>query len=63
MFWVNTIEVVSNQCQKSRPCSTIFCIDNYYCCACSKASISINKYIQKAVEPEDDAGFLKYIAS
>ena len=25
--------------------------------------ISINKYIQKAREPEDDAGFLKHIAS
>ena len=27
-----------------------------YCCACSKTSISINKYMQKAVEPENDAG-------
>ena len=27
----------------------------------SKASISINKYIQKAGEPENDAGFLKVI--
>ena len=36
---------------------------HYYCCACSKASISIYKYIQKAGEPEDDAGFLKHIAS
>ena len=26
----------------------------------SKASISINKYMQKAGEPEDDAGFLKH---
>ena len=41
----------------------IFCIDNYYCCACSKTSISINKYMQKAGEPENDAGFLKHIAS
>ena len=44
------------------PCSSIFCIDNYYCCACSKTSIS-NKYMQKAGEPENDAGFLKHIAS
>ena len=29
----------------------------------SKTSISINKYIQKAGEPEDDAGFLKHTAS
>ena len=29
----------------------------------SKTSISINKYIQKAGEPENDAGFLKHIAS
>ena len=55
--------VVSNQHQKSGPCSSIFCIDNYYCCACSKTSISINKYMQKAGEPENDAGFPKYIAS
>ena len=27
----------------------------------SKTSISINKYIQKAGEPENDAGFLKVI--
>ena len=66
MFWVNTM-VRKPSCieptQKSRPYSSIFCIDNYYCCACSKTSISINKYIQKAGEPEDDAGFLKHIAS
>ena len=35
--------------------------DNYYCCACSKTSISINKYMQKTGEPENDAGFLKVI--
>ena len=29
----------------------------------SKTSISINKYMQKAGEPENDAGFLKHIAS
>ena len=29
----------------------------------SKASISIIKYIQNEGEPEDDAGFLKHIAS
>ena len=34
--------------------------DNYYCCACSKTSISIYKYMQKAGEPENDAGFLKH---
>ena len=33
---------------------------HYYCCACSKTSISINKYMQKAGEPENDAGFLKH---
>ena len=27
---------------------------------CSKTSISINKYMQKAVEPENDAGFPKH---
>ena len=32
---------------------------HYYCCACSKTSISINKYMHKAGEPENDAGFLK----
>ena len=36
---------------------------HYYCCACSKTSISINKYIQKSGEPENDAGFFKHIAS
>ena len=36
---------------------------HYYCCACSKTSISINKYMQKAGEPENDAGFLKHVAS
>ena len=34
----------------------IIIIVNYYCCT----SISINKYIQKAGEPENDAGFPKY---
>ena len=29
----------------------------------SKTSISINKYMQKAGEPENDAEFLKHIAS
>ena len=29
----------------------------YSCCACSKTSISINKYMQKAVEPKNDAWF------
>ena len=46
-----------NQHQKSGPCSSTFCIDNYYCCACSKTSISINKYMQKVGEPENDARF------
>ena len=36
---------------------------HYYCCACSKISISINKYMQKAGESEYDAGFLKHVAS
>ena len=49
--------------QKSGPFSSTFCIDNYFCCACSKTSISINKYMQKAGELENDAGFLKHIAS
>ena len=31
---------------------------HYYCCACSKTSISIYKYMQKAGEPENDAGLL-----
>ena len=31
-----------------------------YCCACRKTSININKYMQKAVEPENDAGFPKH---
>ena len=35
-------------------------VDNYYCCACSKTSISINKYVQKAGEPENNAGFLRH---
>ena len=56
-------------CTKRRaPMIDRFCIDNYYCCACSyicsKTSISIiNKYMQKAKEPENDAGFLKHITS
>ena len=29
-------------------------------CACSKTSISINKYMRKAVEHENDAGFPKH---
>ena len=29
----------------------------------SKTSISINKYMQKAGESENDAGFLKHVAS
>ena len=33
---------------------------HYYCCACNKTSISINKYMQKAREPENDAGFPKH---
>ena len=45
----------------SGPCSSTFCIDNnYYCCAYSKTSISVNKYMQKAGEYENDAGFLKH---
>ena len=68
MYWVNTmVRKLSfiEQHQKSGPCSSTFYIDNYYCCACSKTSISINKYmyLQKAGEPENDAGFLKHIAS
>ena len=47
----------------SGPCSSIFSIDNYYYCSCSRTSININKYMQKAGEPENDAGFLKHIAS
>ena len=53
----------TNTKSQAGPCSSIFSFDNNYCCACSKASISINKYIQKAGEPKDDAGFLKHIAS
>ena len=67
MYWVNTM-VRKLSCidptPKVRTFSSIFCIDNYYCCACSKTSISINKYMQKAGEPEkseNDAGFLKVI--
>ena len=29
-------------------------------CSCSKTSIGINKYMQNAVEPENDAGFPKH---
>ena len=47
--------------QKSGPCCSIFCIDNYYFCAFSKTSISINKYMKKAGEPENDAGLPKHI--
>ena len=35
----------------------------YHSCTCSKTPISITKYMQKAGEPENDAGFLKHIAS
>ena len=45
-------------------CSSTFCIDNYYCCACIiivKHQSVINKYMQKAGEPENDAVFLKVI--
>ena len=31
--------------------------------SCSKTSISINKYMQKAGESENDAGFLKHVYS
>ena len=35
----------------------------YFVHVYSKISISINKYMQKAGEPENDAGFPKHIAS
>ena len=41
-----------NQHQKSGPCSSILCIDNFFG-AFSKTSISINKYMQKAGESEN----------
>ena len=55
MYWVNTM-VRKLSCIEPMPkvralFQHIFCIDNYYCCACSKTSISINKYMQKAGEP------------
>ena len=51
MYWVNTM-VRKLSCIEPTPkvralFSSIFYIDNYYCCACSKTSISINKYRQK----------------
>ena len=48
MYWVNT------------SIEAHFALIIIYCCACSKTSISINKYMQKAGEPENDAGFLKH---
>ena len=36
---------------------------HYYCCASSKTKISIYKYMQKAGEPDNDAGFPSIIAS
>ena len=56
-----TKTVVSNQCQKSGPCSSTFCIDNYYCCACI-IIVKHQSVIKKSGEPaENDAGFLKVI--
>ena len=53
-----------NTCSQIEPrVCTFISAFHYYCCACSKTSISINKYMQKAGEPENDAGFLKHIAS
>ena len=60
---VRKLSFFSNQHQKLGPCFSTFCIDNYYFCACSKTSTSINKYMQKAGESENDAGFLKHVAS
>ena len=64
MYWVNTmVRKLSfiEPTPKSGPCSahfalTIIIVVHVY----SKTSISINKYTQKAGEPENDAGFLKH---
>ena len=50
--------VVPNQHHKLGACSSIFCIDNYYRYVV-KNQIVTNKYIQKAEESKNDAGFHK----
>ena len=63
MYWVNTMVRKLSFIEPTPNVRALFqhiCIDNYYCCACSKTSISINKYVQRAGEPENDAGFLKH---
>ena len=63
MHWVNTMVRKQSFIEPTPKVRALFqhiFIDNYYCCACSKTSISFNKYMQKAGEPENDAGFLKH---
>ena len=66
MYWVNTTVYTKTKLYRTNTKSQglvpayFALIINYYCCACSKPSISINKYMQKAVEPENDAGFPKH---
>ena len=62
MYWVNTMVRKLSCIEPTPKVRALFHIVNYYCCACSKTSISINKYMQKAGEPENNAGFLKMIA-
>ena len=50
MYWVNTM-VRKLSCIEPAP--EVRALFQH-----SKTSISINKYMQKAVEPENDAGFL-----
>ena len=54
MYWVNT---KSQGLVPAHFTLIIIIVVHVY----SKTSISINKYMQKAGEPENDAGFLKVI--
>ena len=66
MYWVNTMVYMKTELNRTNTKSQglvpayfaliISIVVHVY----SKTSISINKYMQKAVEPENDAGFPKH---
>ena len=60
MYWVNTMVRKLSCIEPTPKVRALFQHILHCCCACSKTSISINKYMQKTGEPENDAGFLKH---
>ena len=67
MYWVNTMVYTKTEFYRTNTkglvpahfALIIIIVVHVY----SKTSISINKYMQKAGEFENDAGFLKHVAS